>query len=725
MKRARKMVLFVFCGKARALPQNKEYRFLANAPLFEHEHEHIHCACTCCGDCCHCGNAACDDFSDCCQPSTGTFNDPQGGGSGSVSLQTLRYNNNWDLQYFANNVYYEDMLVVPMLPGALWKQDRDILSYIFLHAPCWDGSCCICRKHATAANWSGKVLAVNGVRMYDNTGVVTAPKTYAPLSTGAQQITHYVEGNTAGGWDREQYTITETGTANDKHTATNYYTTARMKVFAKTDDSGNVTDAKHRFTWNPTNIVELFTVPQGSNLTTPLGMEIRAGNHSKGHAYLELVGTGHFRVTGPGISITNGQIHAWNAPIDDIYELAVQCYSPGSVRLSVCYTNANVSGVSFKSSIKIKGRDPDIYFVDKDDAVLPFLKVGKWNDYPDTRINTNLTLHIEEEFIDFDEDSFYLRCTDMGKQGVGSFTVQLRTASDDPTYNDAPTTITLNEDPSNPGVFRSDSQLLVACDIDNLFTNSTVKANNTLGDRTHKTAVGGKVVVTYTNAPNATPYTVEKSVSPDYKIVTVNLYILNDTIGGNPVIPESVVNDHWKITNERFAQAGVKVKWNGPFIVDPPQGVTLASGISPYDSLDIHRISVNAKLVITNSITQINANATPTADDINIFYMDKVLGTSGGEVGGTALAKYWFNNQADAPYTYNVFLPKSQASPREGYVGAHELLHLFGVSTHATLDWCIMYNGIMRPSQISGSKRFTPLDEFRTLGDSHVKNQTP
>ncbi len=241
----------------------------------------------------------------------------------------------------------------------LWGQDRDILRFMFLDAPYVGGGCCICNAHApkTSEAWSGKVLSIaGGIRVSDNTGLVTAPKTYAPLAVGAEQISFYVEGNQPGGWNRDHYLIYEVGPADDKDTITNYYINARAKVWAKTDNTGNVTDDKHRLTWNPTNIVEVRLTPPDSNETTPLGMEIRAGNHSKGHAYLQLVGDGHFRVTGPGgMSFTNGQTHAWAATRDGMDELTVQCYSVGSATLRLCYTNANVSGVSYRSSIKLKG----------------------------------------------------------------------------------------------------------------------------------------------------------------------------------------------------------------------------------------------------------------------------------------------------------------------------------------------------------------------------------
>jgi hypothetical protein len=277
---------------------------------------------------------------------------PPGSGSGSggsVSAATLRLNNNWSLANGNYNGPQEDRAAIPWI--GQWWADPDILRLMSVDAPGdmqHGGGCCICRAHAPQPDpgkeWGAEVRAVKGVRVFDYDGVVNAGKTYGPLSAGASQIYLYFEGFTAGGWDKNHFFTLVAGPADNKRTNTVHFVTARVSLWGKTSGSGSITDDANRLPWSPTNTVEVCVAATASTVATPIGMGIWAGSHAKGRAYVELVGTGHFAVTGPFGVVSNGQTRAWAATQDGMAELSVQCFSAGEATLRVCYTNANAVG---------------------------------------------------------------------------------------------------------------------------------------------------------------------------------------------------------------------------------------------------------------------------------------------------------------------------------------------------------------------------------------------
>jgi len=124
----------------------------------------------------------------------------------------------------------------------------------------------------------------------------------------------------------------------------------------------NVLSDKNRLLWDVYGRdmpVFVFASPLGQPSTPePIALGMWAGSHHGGRGMLTVVGDGHFQVTGLGVSITNNQVHTWNATVDGSVELLVHCFKEGAGEVRMVYTNKNASGVKYPTSIKLRGLPP-------------------------------------------------------------------------------------------------------------------------------------------------------------------------------------------------------------------------------------------------------------------------------------------------------------------------------------------------------------------------------
>ena len=337
------------------------------------------------------------------------------------------------------------------------------------------------------------------------------------------------------------------------------------------------------------------------------------------------------------------------------------------------------------------------------------LSVGKW----ENAFNAGPT--VKDNFIDLDPDRFLIQAKDPSKRGAGSITVQLSTDSDGTAYDDDATEITLTEEPFNSGVFISTNMLLVSDDVDDDFTNSSVVADDSQNDRTHKIAIGGKVIAQYSCAPSVN-CTKEASVPPYVKTVDVSIIILRDkpaSSNGVPVIDISTVTNFWTIAKDRYAQVGINVNWTGPTIEDPPAGVDLSDDL-------LYKTLAEPTIVAPETKALINAlGTTNTTADIHVFYVNHIL-AYGSRAGGVAIGDYAVD-ESEENYTYNIILSGSISTPWGGYAAAHELGHLLTDTGHPTSDtWRLMHGNTLTTTGCTGSRRFTESEENSIRGNSHA-----
>ncbi len=274
-----------------------------------------------------------------------------------IFVRGLRLNNNWDLGGTSGGVLREDRNVSSrfMLPGQPCP-DPDLLPLSLMSVP--QADCCVCIEHGP--DWQGKIItATSGLNLLDGyLQKIDPPQSYYRQSPPPDYF--YLEGAQPGGWDGSKYIVWSQGRLGGEiKPETNHYVVARTQLWSDFLQNGNVLDNANRLQWLKDRPVYIHAAPPGTNASPALiGMGIWAGSYRGGRAWLEVVGDGHFQVSGSGWSITNGQRRAWNAATDGASILHARCLVPGDAELRITYANDDVPGMEFRDFITLRGLEP-------------------------------------------------------------------------------------------------------------------------------------------------------------------------------------------------------------------------------------------------------------------------------------------------------------------------------------------------------------------------------
>ena len=180
----------------------------------------------------------------------------------------------------------------------------------------------------------------------------------------------------------------------------------------------------------------------------------------------------------------------------------------------------------------------------------------------------------------------------------------------------------------------------------------------------------------------------------------------------NNCVDSQRVNDDVQAIQERFAQANIKIPWDGTI-----HHFTLPSNI-PTDWIMRYRESGTWRL--TDDAKAILDEANPSRYPFCLVYVPAPLyatnNVPNNEIAGSAVAKYGFTNSVDAVYLGNMFI--SSDSTISVYVPAHELCHILGVRNHVFEPWNLMYgNRLPNTKGVTGPKRLTS-EQIKTMRES-------
>jgi len=399
-----------------------------------------------------------------------------------------------------------------------------------------------------------------------------------------------------------------------------------------------------------------------------------------------------------GNKLTGNSIH-YNGTDDNRFW--IEGIAPGSAVL----TMTSPDGTTDSLKVSVAG----VEILDASGDVVSELKVGKWE-------NGFSGGTPRPDFIEYDQDRFYIRVTDGAKAGTGTNTAQIANYSLDSAYNDASTTIELTEEPANSGIFISKSQLLVSDDDDDGYDwFDVVPEDEAYNDRTHKIALEGLVHATY--LWNGTDSCLAAAEVPKHGSVHLTPIILRDkplADGGTEVVSVAEAESWLAVANERYAQTGIELTWSTPAIHDPPSGVNLVDS----DKLLVRQSSALVYLASEAKALVDNLGTTGNISDIHIFFVGELRIGSAPAV-GSSVAEYYYHNSENA-YLYNIFIGHSSSGASMGYVVAHEVGHLLTNFGHQSYGWQLMYD-YASGAGVSGTKRLSSSEEGAIQGDSHVQ----
>lgn len=343
-----------------------------------------------------------------------------------------------------------------------------------------------------------------------------------------------------------------------------------------------------------------------------------------------------------------------------------------------------------------------VLFLNAQSKQVQKLEVSKWL--------KAFTPEFQPNFIDTDPDSFRVVVIDHGREGAGKIVVKLSTKNeqDFAAYNDDATEIELTESTTAPGQFFSKRMILVSdnVDDDSFSGDATLPLatpkDDTLNDRTHLIALGGKVIVDYEGAAEPA-----KARVPVEKVVNIHATVLTNKQGrvliGEPYIDIDGVrwendvdfehmagnyrdidgNRNWtetltqaqakdrvehdlRIINERYAQLGVRFVLSGVDFVHVPG---LNNGIVKVTE---EGGATGDAALTPDEQALANANfRTPDPNDIELVY---IHGIHRGKTAtsGRALTSDFYRNITARDFNDIVLLP-NQA---KYFTAAHEVLHI-------------------------------------------------
>ena len=251
---------------------------------------------------------------------------------------------------------------------------------------------------------------------------------------------------------------------------------------------------------------------------------------------------------------------------------------------------------------------------------------------------------------------------------------------------------------------------MVADDIDDDYHVDGI-ADDAKNDRTHKIQLSGKFKITNVTADGSDHAFELKTPVPVEKKVTLNIIIMNLTVGGAPVIQQTDVENDLKIAQERYAQVGIKLKWSTN-IKDSPAGVDLTDGllVASGNPATMRKVSPEARNLIGAWGT-----TSPQAD-ISVFYVNIVdaFGFAGNR--GVAIADYWFD-ASEGIYLNNCFV----AASRRPFTLPHELAHLLADESHHSSTYNLLKDGTSTTNSVGASKRLEVSQESKIQSNPKAK----
>ena len=352
---------------------------------------------------------------------------------------------------------------------------------------------------------------------------------------------------------------------------------------------------------------------------------------------------------------------------------------------------------------------PAVIITRADGQAVNDLKVAKWHDAFGLTLTAtgDLVAKIRgandagHDFIDRDNDRFNVRVYNLAEWNAGTATVDVTLSTTNTAgftaYDDAATTLRLVRMAEPEGWYWSDSQILVSNKIDDDYTDANVGVDeagpavavNTknnysipVTDRTHLIALGGTVKVEYNtgNAAIGQNGVITTTATPAVqKVVKVHVTILRNKAladGGEGVVKAEIAAADLLRANEQYAQVGIRLV--GTFqTIDPPAGVDLSNGLAEFTRVDA---AGDVVLTAEEVALMVPANRTAALDDIELYYVNYLSGTSRGE------AVHF--STAPAPRFEDSVIISADAMAavpgRERFVVAHEIGHILLDAGHVT-----------------------------------------
>ncbi|MCL1921707.1 MAG: hypothetical protein FWG50_11660, partial [Kiritimatiellaeota bacterium] len=227
-------------------------------------------------------------------------------------------------------------------------------------------------------------------------------------------------------------------------------------------------------------------------------------------------------------------------------------------------------------------------------------------------------------------------------------------------------------------------------------------------------ALGGGLQIEYSHDGIAT--SAVATVGQDVKTLTVEVAAMIKE-NGNWCVEHQRVTDDIRMMNERYAQANIKVVWDGElnhFFAPPSVATNMAGWFTCTETITGFVMTAESRDVIDASGL--------SADNMRVIYVpewirgEAFLGDElvQGEADGVAFATNIFSNALDRAYIDTCFISSLSTT---NTVPPHEVTHLFEVGHEDDL-WNLMYENTTSADDPRGSKRLTQkqVDKIRSKG---------
>ncbi|HXQ69542.1 MAG TPA: OmpA family protein, partial [Pyrinomonadaceae bacterium] len=328
---------------------------------------------------------------------------------------------------------------------------------------------------------------------------------------------------------------------------------------------------------------------------------------------------------------------------------------------------------------------------------LAFLEVSNWQnafdfDPPDASGHILPTGNAPRaDFIDRDPDRFFIQITDLDRRGAGTIRARVKTIDNAGADINPFVEHELNENPNEPGVFRSNSLLLVADEIDNgeIPNGSAVGAtpfrargiaNGALNDPVLRAVIDGQVVVEYSGAElGRLPV-----CDPDcVKTIPVSIVILRKA-DGTAVTSEADVQARVRRLQQNYAQCGIRFAVNvrTAAAAEMPPGVVLSgvSGITvnPGQLVDRTSLDPEERALIESPLNVRTVAGGGSTDTIQVFYANRIEGAAATAI---AYPRVTYTSAAPGDDVFNLLIVGAD-DPEENSTLPHELCHVLLNSFH-------------------------------------------
>jgi hypothetical protein len=315
---------------------------------------------------------------------------------------------------------------------------------------------------------------------------------------------------------------------------------------------------------------------------------------------------------------------------------------------------------------------------------LAFLEVSNWQ-------NAFLAGAVRADFIDLDPDRFFIQITNRDRQGAGSIRARIKTLDRAGADLNPFVEHDLAENPNHPGLFRSNSLLLVADEIDNGEINNGSAAgatpfrargiaNGALNDPLLRAEIGGQLVVEFSGSelgriPVCDPECI--------KTIPLNIVILRNS-DGTAVTTEADVQERVRRLQQNYMQCCIRfnVTIRTATAAEMPAGIVLSgvSGLSVGAGAFVGRADLTGEeRALFESALNARSPLAPggaRTDVLQVFYANVLDG-----VAATATSYPIVRYAVPSDDIANVVIIGAE-EPDENSTLPHELLHILLNSPH-------------------------------------------